>query len=178
MLDAQAAREELEREESRESLKERLEREHRELIEELRALIPGAEVLFGFLLAIRFTSQFAELTPTQTHVYYTTLLSTGVALVCFLAPAAHHRFRFREAEQENVIEKGNRDAIAGSIAIGLAFTGVIYLVTDLMFGATASAVIAGAFFLLVAWRWWLVALVRERRERPSGAPSRPAPAPE
>ena len=36
-----------------EAAKERLEREHGELLEELCALIPGAEVLFGFLLAIR-----------------------------------------------------------------------------------------------------------------------------
>ncbi len=40
-----------------EELKDRLEREHGELLEELRSLIPGAEVLFGFLLAIRFTSK-------------------------------------------------------------------------------------------------------------------------
>jgi Family of unknown function (DUF6328) len=44
-----------------EQVKERLEREHGELLEELRALIPGAEVLFGFLLAIRFTGQFTDL---------------------------------------------------------------------------------------------------------------------
>jgi Family of unknown function (DUF6328) len=36
-----------------EAVKERLEREHDELLEELRALIPGAQVLFGFLLATR-----------------------------------------------------------------------------------------------------------------------------
>ena len=44
----------------REILKEQLEREHGELLEELRSLIPGAEVLFGFLLAIRFTGQFGD----------------------------------------------------------------------------------------------------------------------
>ncbi|HWJ54201.1 MAG TPA: DUF6328 family protein [Propionibacteriaceae bacterium] len=48
-----------------EHIKERLEREHSELLEELRALIPGAEVLFGFLLAIRFTGEFKELTAVQ-----------------------------------------------------------------------------------------------------------------
>jgi len=48
-----------------EDVKERLEREHTELLEELRALIPGAQVLFGFLLAIRFTGEFKELTAVQ-----------------------------------------------------------------------------------------------------------------
>jgi hypothetical protein len=40
-----------------EVVKERLERDHTELLEELRALIPGAQVLFGFLLAIRLPAR-------------------------------------------------------------------------------------------------------------------------
>ena len=42
-----------------EAVKERLEREHTELLEELRALIPGAQVLFGFLLAIALPARSA-----------------------------------------------------------------------------------------------------------------------
>jgi Family of unknown function (DUF6328) len=69
-----------------EDVKERLEREHTELLEELRALIPGAQVLFGFLLAIRFTSPFTDLSTVQRYVYYGTLLTTAVALVCSPPP--------------------------------------------------------------------------------------------
>ena len=46
----------------------------------------GAQVLFGFLLAIRFTSPFSDLNAVQRSVYYATLLSTAVALVLLLAP--------------------------------------------------------------------------------------------
>jgi hypothetical protein len=70
-----------------EDIKERLEREHTELLEELRALIPGAQVLFGFLLAIRFTTPFTDLNTVQRYVYYATLLSTAVALVFFALTA-------------------------------------------------------------------------------------------
>ena len=101
MNDPEVAKERLEAEQDREGLKDRLEREHSELLEELRALIPGAEVLFGFLLAIRFTSQFKELNSGQRHVYFATLLSTGIALVLFLAPAAYHRLRFREGTRRS-----------------------------------------------------------------------------
>src|SRR5687768_8466930 len=103
----------------REELKERLEREHGELLEELRALIPGAEVLFGFLLAIRFTGEFQDLSSAQRYVYYATLLGVGVALVLFLAPAAHHRLRFREGDKDFMLQKGNREAIVGSVAMAL-----------------------------------------------------------
>jgi hypothetical protein len=121
-----------------EAVKERLEREHGELLEELRALIPGAQVLFGFLLAIRFTSPFTELNAVQRDVYYATLLTTAVSLVLLLAPSAYHRLRFRQGDKDAMVRKGNREAIAGTGAIALAFTGVLYLITDLLFTTPAA----------------------------------------
>ena len=123
------AEERVEREERAEELKERLEREHNELLQELRSLIPGAEVLLGFLLAIAFTSQFSELDDVERYVYYGTLVCTAVALVLYLAPAAYHRLRFREGDKDYMLRKGNREAIAGTVASSLALTGVLYLVT-------------------------------------------------
>jgi Flp pilus assembly protein TadB len=148
-----------------EARKEQLEREHGELLEELRSLIPGAEVLFGFLLAIRFTGQFGALSDTERYVYYVTLLATAVALVLFLAPAAHHRLRFREGDKDYMLRKGNREAIAGSGAIAIAFTGVVYLITALVFGTEEAIVIAVVFFAFIAWRWWSLALYRSLRQR-------------
>lgn len=147
-----------------ETKKEKLEREHGELLEELRSLIPGAEVLFGFLLAIRFTEKFDTLTVVQERVYYGTLLSTAFALVMLLAPAAFHRIRFRDDDKEAMLRKGNREAIAGTGGIALAFTGVLFLITDLLFSLPWAFVIATVFFLLAAWRWWLVALFRKAEE--------------
>jgi len=164
VVNVDAVQDQLEEEQAAEDKKEQLEREHSELLEELRSLIPGAEVLFGFLLAIRFTGQFADLTDTQRYVYYGTLLSTAVALVMLLAPAAFHRIRFREGDKEVMLQKGNREAIAGTVAIALAFTGVLFLVTDLVFSVPVAIVVAGAFFALTAWRWWVIALIREAKD--------------
>ena len=147
-----------------EAVKERLEREHGELLEELRALIPGAQVLFGFLLAIRFTSPFTELNAVQRDVYYATLLTTAVSLVLLLAPSAYHRLRFREGDKDAMVRKGNREAIAGTGAIALAFTGVLYLITELLFTTPAAITVALVFFALTAWRWWAIALFRKARE--------------
>jgi hypothetical protein len=148
-----------------EAVKERLEREHGELLEELRALIPGAQVLFGFLLAIRFTSPFADLSTVQRYIYYGTLLTTAVALVFLLAPSAYHRLRFRQGDKDAMVRKGNREAIAGTGAIALAFTGVLYLITDLVFTTEAAIMVSLGFFALTAWRWWAIALYRKAREQ-------------
>jgi hypothetical protein len=165
MTDPDAAQERVDAEQDQESLKKRLEREHNELLQELRSLIPGAEVLFGFLLAISFTQQFDDLTDGQRYVYYGTLVSTAVALVFYLAPAAHHRLRFRAGDKEFMLRKGNREAIAGTVAASLALTGVIYLVTALVFGTTEAVIVSVVFFLFVAWRWWAYALLRAWRGR-------------
>ena len=154
---------ELRHAENVEDHKKRLEREHGELLQELRALIPGATVLFGFLLAVSFTQDFDELTTAEDYVYYATLVSTAVALVLFLAPAAHHRLRFREGDKDHMLQKGNREAIAGSVASSLALTGVLYLVTERIFGTWSAVATAGVFFVLVAWRWWSIALLRSYR---------------
>jgi hypothetical protein len=163
MTDPDTAREHVDAEQDHESLKERLEREHNELLQELRSLIPGAEVLLGFLLAISFTERFDELGDGQRYVYYATLVSTATAIVLYLAPAAHHRLRFRAGDKEYMLRKGNRETIAGTVAASLALTGVIYRVTSLVFGTTEAVVVAIAFFLFVAWRWWAYALWRAWR---------------
>jgi hypothetical protein len=151
-------------EEREEDPKARLEREHNELLQELRSLIPGAQVLLGFLLAISFTNQFRDLTDSERYVYYGTLVSTAVALVLFMAPAAHHRLRFREGDKDYLLRKANREAIAGTVASSLALTGVLYLVTDLVFGAPEAIVAALLFFAFAAWRWWSLALLRTIRD--------------
>ena len=162
-VDPDSAERELLAAESGEELKARLEREHNELLQELRSLIPGANVLLGFLLAVSFTAQFGDLSRTERWIYYATLVSTATAIVLFLAPAAHHRLRFREGDKDHMLRKGNREAIAGTVASAFSFTGVLYLVTARIFGTSEALVTAVAFFAFVAWRWWSFALIRRMR---------------
>jgi hypothetical protein len=151
---------EVAREQDQETPSQRLSREHNELLQELRSLIPGAQVLFGFLLVVQFSDQFERLENSQRYVYYATLVCTAIALVLFLAPAAHHRLRFREGDKDYMLRKGNREAIVGTLAMALAFTGVVYLVTDLSFGTAEAIVAASALFVFTAWRGWALALYR------------------
>jgi len=165
VTDPEQAQQLVEREQEQEDLKERLEREHEELLHELRALIPGAQVLFGFLLAIRFTTAFDDLDDFQRYVYYGTLLCSSAALVLYMAPAPHHRIRWRAGDKEFTLQKANREAIAGSVAAGLSFTGVLYLLTELVFGTPQAIVAAALLFAFIVWRWWAMALYRVRQDR-------------
>ena len=57
----------------------RLDREVDELMQELRAVIPGAQVLFGLLLTVAFTERFERLGDAERYVYFGTFVSALLA---------------------------------------------------------------------------------------------------
>lgn len=146
-----------------ESKSTELEREHAELFHELRSMIPGAEVLFAFLLTIAFTNRFSEITPLQRNVYYATFLCSGLALVLLVAPAVFHRVQFRQHDKEAMMRIANKEALAATLMIVLSIAGTVFLITDVLFSARWAALAAGAIGGLAAVLWWGVPLSRRVR---------------
>jgi hypothetical protein len=147
---------------------ERLDRELEELFHELRSIIPGAEVLFAFLLTVAFTGKFAELTSVHRWTYFITFLCSGLALVLLLAPSAFHRMRFRQGDKETMLRAANREALTALALISFAIAGTIYLVTDLMFDTAAAIVAAGSVWLVAAVLWWGYPSLAMIKRRDSG----------
>ena len=133
---------------------EELDREWSELVEELRLALPGAEVLFGFLLVLPFHDGFGQLTEFQRGVYFSALIATAVASVLLISPSVNHRLRWREGEKESLLRSATRMSIAATVCIAFAMVAAIAVITDLLFGSAASAiatVVVGAIF---AWFWY------------------------
>jgi Family of unknown function (DUF6328) len=61
-------------ERSGENRNERRARELGELLQELRVMLPGVQVLFAFLLTVPFSARFEDVTPLQQAVFFGTLL--------------------------------------------------------------------------------------------------------
>jgi hypothetical protein len=146
-----------------ESKDERLDRELIELLNELRVALPGVQVLFAFLLAVPFTQRFTALTGAQKDVFFAAFLCTAVATALLIAPSAYHRMRWRERDKEHMLQMSNRLAIAGTAFLAAAVIGVVYLVTDLIFGLTATLVATILIALLFGWLWYALPLVRRWR---------------
>jgi hypothetical protein len=93
---------ELEKAEERtgEDPQERTARELIELLNELRVILPGVQVLFAFLLMVPFTQRFPDLDDLETGVFFMTLLCTAVATALLIAPSAHHRILWRGGVRE------------------------------------------------------------------------------
>jgi hypothetical protein len=143
-----------------ESKKERVDRELLELLNELRVALPGVQVLFAFLLIVPFSQTFAKLTSLQRGVYFASFALTSAATALLIAPSTYHRIRFRQEDKEQMLFTANRMTVAGSVLVALAISGVVFLVTDVLFQATwasvATALNAGWF----GWFWYGLPLTR------------------
>jgi hypothetical protein len=146
-----------------ESRAHQLDRNWAELIQELRVIGTGIQILFAFLLSIAFQARFVETTPFEKDVYLGTMLASGMAAGLFIAPVALHRFLFRFGVKDELVTLTNRLAVGGLLALSVAMTGAILLVGTWV-GGTAFGWIAAAGAAVVFGGGWLVvpAILRHR----------------
>jgi Family of unknown function (DUF6328) len=142
---------------------ERLDRNLVELLQEVRVVQTGVQVLFAFLLTVPFSSRFDEITGFQRGAYFAALVGAAAASVLLIAPTAIHRVLFRMRQKEYMVEMSNRLAIGGLVSTAVAMVAVMLLVSDVMFGMGAGVVIAVATAVAFAGVWAALPL-RRRRE--------------
>jgi hypothetical protein len=147
-----------------ESEEERLDRNLMELLQELRVAIPGIQVLFAFLLVVPFQQGWVDVTEFEKTVYYATLISTAISSIFLIAPTARHRLRFRELDKKWIVESSNRLAIAGLAFLAISITGVIMLISHVVYDDTVTAIATGAVFAGIVGFWFVVPLLRALRE--------------
>ena len=143
---------------------ERLNRELIELLNELRVALPGAQVLFAFLLTVPFSDRFGDLTRSQRAFYFTTFVGTTIATGLFMAPTAYHRIRFREGDKERMLKTSNRFAIVGIAFLTLSVTMAVVLTADLLFGLATAAMVGLATFAFLVWVWFAIPVTRKLQD--------------
>jgi hypothetical protein len=143
-------------ENTREDPQERTARELIELLQELRIVIPGVQILFAFLLTVPFSQGFTKLTTVQRDVFFATLLCTAVATALLIAPSAHHRLLFRQGVREQRLRMGNTLTILGLAFLVPAMVGVVYVITDLIFGLTTALIVTIAMALSFLLLWFVL----------------------
>src|SRR3954468_5811794 len=140
---------------------ERLDRELIELLNELRVVMPGVQVLFGFLLTVPFQQRFGTVDDFQRIVYFVTLLLTAASAAFLMAPSAFHRLTFREGQKPYLIALGTRQTIAGMTLLAFAMNGALLLLTDILFDTTTVVVTVTLTGALFTWLWFGLAWRRK-----------------
>jgi hypothetical protein len=151
------------RAETGESPKERVDRELTELLDEIRTILPGVEILFGFLIILPF--EFSdELTGLERLLYVTAFLSVAAGLALLVAPSTYHRVRFREMDKERLLFLANRMVIAATVLMAYGISATVYLVVETLIGGVVAAIIAAANAGWFAWFWFGLPLLRRAND--------------
>ncbi|MET8430790.1 DUF6328 family protein [Nocardia sp. NPDC004860] len=138
-----------------ETATEQLDRNWNSLMQELRVVQTGVQLLTGFLLTIPFQNRFGTLSGPLRVLYLVIVAASIGATICLVAPVAAHRMLFRRHRIENVVNAAHRYAIVGLGLFGIALTGVSVLIFDTV-GGTWAGIVAGIVFGSLFTAIWVI----------------------
>src|SRR4051812_48625711 len=148
-----------------ESHGERVDRELIELLNEMRVVLPGVQVLFAFLFAAPFATGWQDVTDLQAKVYMAAILSAALSNAFLIAPTTYHRLTFRMGFKERLIRVGNVCLLAGTLMLAISVVLALFVVTSVVIddGWALGVAIASGLVLLGLWYAYPLSL-RERDE--------------
>jgi len=131
------------------------------LLQELRVVLPGVQVLLAFLLTAPFASGFERLDSFGRDLFAVALTSALGAVVLLMCPAVFHRVGRRTARVRRLVW-GIRTAVAGLVLLSVALVSAVWCVSRFALGtgpANWIPVVAATLFVGL-WAVLPVALLR------------------
>ncbi|MEP6480482.1 MAG: DUF6328 family protein [Rhodoglobus sp.] len=148
-----------------ETVQERDDRHWSDILQEVRVIQTGTQILTGFLLTLPFQQRFAQLDPYEVGIYLVLVVTSAVATALALTPVALHRALFRRKAKATAVNIASRLLKATLTAVGLTLCGTATLIFDTVLGLPAG-LIAGAIAFLLVLAFWLALPVIVRRKHP------------
>lgn len=143
---------------------ERLDRNWNEILQELRVIQTGTQILTGFLLTLAFQQRFTDLDAYQVDTYLALVIAAALTTALALAPVSLHRALFRQRAKDVIVRIANRILKLTMGAIGVTLVGTVMLIFDVVVGR-AAGLVAGSATLVVICLAWLVLPAGARRNR-------------
>ncbi|MCZ8382737.1 DUF6328 family protein [Mycobacterium sp. CPCC 205372] len=150
------------REERDETQTQRLDRNWACLLQELRVVLTGVQLLTGFLLTLPFQQRFATLDENLHLLYLATVGCSIAATVLLTAPVALHRLLFRRHMLNQLVTVSHRLTMIGLFLLGAAVSGVATMIFEVIAGRQAG--MAAGLFTATAWvaLWVALPLIARR----------------
>ncbi|MFI6132183.1 MULTISPECIES: DUF6328 family protein [unclassified Micromonospora] len=138
---------------SKESEKQRWQRNFADLLQELRVAQTGVQILFAFLLTLPFSNGFTRTTEFQRDVYIVALLAAAAATAMIISPVAFHRALFRQGRKPELVRFAHRMATGGLFFMLIAMVSAVLLITDFVLPRPIAFVLSAvtALWFLTFW---------------------------
>jgi hypothetical protein len=137
------------------------------MLTEARVLLPGAQALLGFQLAVMLTEAFGELSGTSKAVHVAALCCISLAVILLMAPAAFHRITYGGQNTETFHRLGSALVLAAAVPLGGGIVADLYVAITRALDAPAVGVAIAAGVAAALITLWLVhpLLLRSRQAR-------------
>jgi tellurite resistance protein TehA-like permease len=131
-----------------ETREEQLDRNWAELLQELRVLQTGVQILAGFLLTLPFQQRFEKLDAFQVGLYLVNVVIATLTTAFILLPVSVHRRLFRQRLKETLVSSADTITKIALGGVGTLSVGTAALVFDVTAGRPAGLT-AGGILLAV-----------------------------
>lgn len=142
--------------------RDELRRRYYGLLQELRVLLPGVQVLAAFLLTAPFGSRFVDLDDAGRTAYLVALVTAVASIITLMTPTVFHRVADRRARGAR-LQWGIRMTLAGIVLLATSLTSALWCITRLVFGSAAAAIVAAAVVTAFAALWLVLPLAVGRK---------------
>jgi hypothetical protein len=137
-----------------------------QLLTEARVVLPGAQALFGFQLAIVLTRAFEQLPKASIVVHAASPFLVALAVMMLMAPASYHRIVYAGEDTEDMYRVGSVLVTGATLPLGLGLAGDIYVVIAKISGSFAIGSFTGGLaFVLLSGLWYLYPTIVARRSK-------------
>ncbi|MFJ6793134.1 DUF6328 family protein [Streptomyces sp. NPDC091268] len=158
-----------------ETCDERADRLWLELMQEVRVVLTGVQLLLAFLLAVAFTPAYDRLNHTDRLLYLVCVLCGAGAMAALTGPVALHRLvTGLQLKPEAVLWASRLVATGMVLLLTMTSLGVLVVLRQIT-GAGPALVLGGAVAFWCGVCWVAPALVLRHRRRARGAERPSAP---
>lgn len=144
---------------------ERADRNWAEVLQELRVLQTGTQILTGFLLALAFQPAFSDLNSAQRSIYLVLVVMAALSTTIALAPVALHRVLFQQRAKAEVVAYGHAALITALFTVSVLVVGVVAFVFDVVVGDSAAWWAFGILATVTVLLWVVTPAVLRTRLR-------------
>ncbi|MET7750730.1 DUF6328 family protein [Micromonospora sp. NPDC005367] len=145
---------------SKETERQRWQRNFADLLQELRVAQTGVQILFAFLLTLPFSNGFTRTTDFQKDIYVVALLAAAAATAMIISPVAFHRALFRQGRKPELVRFAHRMASCGLAFMLISMVSAVLLITDFVLDRPLAFVLSGLTGLWFLIFWGLLPFVR------------------
>ena len=132
-----------------ETPQERADRKWGDLLQELRVMQTGVQLLAGFLLTLPFQQKFGDLDEFQRDFYLVLVVLAGVTTALVLTPVAAHRTLSGRQVKERLVSTAGQIASLALGAVALLVVGITTFIFDVVVDRTWAVVVGAAMALVL-----------------------------